>query len=178
MLILALDTSSAGGSTALLRDGGVAGVRSGDPSRTHGEQLPAESRCRARQQGVAIQDVDLFAVAIGPGSFTGLRVGIAAIRGWRSRTARWSVPVSTFDALAWQHRAGAQPAAAWIDARRGEVFAALYSPGRLCTSPPHSRRWRRSTVGHRARRTNTSGSSATAPCAIAPRSASGLATAR
>ena len=135
MVILALDSSSPGGSTALLRDGGVAGVRSGDRSRTHGELLPAELIAVLEQHAVTIQDVDLFAVAIGPGSFTGLRVGIAAIQGLALANGKMVVPVSTFEALVWPHRAGAQPAAAWIDARRGEVFAALYAAGRLVHQP-------------------------------------------
>jgi tRNA threonylcarbamoyladenosine biosynthesis protein TsaB len=135
MVILALDSSSSGGSTALLRDGRLAGARVGDPSRTYGEQLPTEFKALLEQHETALQDVDLFAVSIGPGSFTGLRVGIAAIQGLALANDKKVVPVSTFDALAWPLR-DAGPVAAWIDARRGEVFAALYDQhGRPVRSP-------------------------------------------
>ena len=66
--------------------------------------------------------------SIGPGSFTGLRVGIATIQGLALASGKPVVPVSTFDALAWQARDASEPVATWIDAHRGEVFAALFAP--------------------------------------------------
>jgi tRNA threonylcarbamoyladenosine biosynthesis protein TsaB len=77
--------------------------------------------------GIGLASVDLFAVAAGPGSFTGLRVGIAAMQGLAMATGRGIVPVSTLEALA----LAASPSsprltAAWMDAQRGQVFAALY----------------------------------------------------
>src|SRR5205085_12037134 len=77
--------------------------------------------------GVALADVDLFAVAAGPGSFTGLRVGIATIQGLAAATGRLVVPVGTLDALARSTAVAGRPIAPWMDAQRGEVFAALYS---------------------------------------------------
>jgi tRNA threonylcarbamoyladenosine biosynthesis protein TsaB len=76
--------------------------------------------------GVQLQEVDLLAVAAGPGSFTGLRVGIAAIQGLAVATDRRVVPVSALDALARAGRDGPGLVAAWMDAQRGQVFAALY----------------------------------------------------
>ena len=79
---------------------------------------------------VPLEAIDLLAVAAGPGSFTGLRVGIAAMQGLAMATNRKIVPVSALDALA---AAGRYPdadasgtVAAWIDAQRGQVFASLY----------------------------------------------------
>ena len=89
-------------------------------------------------EGVALHDVDLFAVSIGPGSFTGLRVGIATMQGLALASGKPVVPVSTFDALAWQTRAASEPVATWIDAHRGEVFAALFSPDRQLLCEPSS----------------------------------------
>ena len=80
-------------------------MRGGDPSRSHGEQLPGQLMAMLDDEGVALHDVDLFAVSIGPGSFTGLRVGIATIQGLALASGKPVVPVSTFDALAWQARA-------------------------------------------------------------------------
>ena len=88
----------------------------------------ADVSCRADGAGVGMRDVDLLAVASGPGSFTGLRIGIATIQGLAMAHGKRVVPVSALEALA---RAAVNPPidtiAAWMDAQRGEVFAALYS---------------------------------------------------
>jgi tRNA threonylcarbamoyladenosine biosynthesis protein TsaB len=129
VIILALDTTTRAGSAAVLQDGVVTAELSGEPALTHGQRLPGELMRVLDQAGVRIEDVDLFVVAAGPGSFTGLRVGIATVQGLAMARSRRVVPVSTLDALA---RAGANPhrrIAAWMDAQRGEVSAALYAPG-------------------------------------------------
>jgi len=142
-VILALDTSSAGGSAAIVTSGGTAGAativaeRAGETSRTHGRRLPAELMAVLRDAGATLDDVDRFAVAVGPGSFTGLRVGIATIQGLALTRGRLVTPVSTFDALAWHARESADAIAAWVDAHRGEVFATLLSrDGRTVLVPP------------------------------------------
>src|ERR687888_2823822 len=81
MRILALDTSTAAGSAGLAEDGRVIIARAGDGSRTHGERLPLELMTLLDDARLSLADIDRFAVAIGPGSFTGLRVGIATIQG-------------------------------------------------------------------------------------------------
>jgi tRNA threonylcarbamoyladenosine biosynthesis protein TsaB len=138
MLILALDTSSAGGSAAVARDGRVETIRTGDPSRTHGEQLPRLLMSVLADGGHALRDVDLFAVSIGPGSFTGLRVGIATMQGLAHANGKLVVPVTAFEALAWPTREVDQPIAAWVDAHRGEVFATLLSADRTHLAAPSS----------------------------------------
>ncbi len=81
MLVLALDTTTRGGSLALVSDGGVLEVFAGDATRTHATRLPGDILdCLARHQ-VGLGDIDLYGVAVGPGSFTGLRIGIATIQG-------------------------------------------------------------------------------------------------
>ena len=134
MLILALDTTSRAGSVALARDAGVLDQQRGDPSRTHGERLPGDIRDLLERHGLTVADVDLYAVAAGPGSFTGLRVGIATIQGLALAHARPVVPVSALVALA--HGAlissggpvqDAELIAACMDAQRREVFSALYA---------------------------------------------------
>ena len=140
MLILALDTSSAAGSAAIARDGVVLAEHAGDGTRTHGQRLPRELMAILDAAGVALRDIDCFAVATGPGSFTGLRVGIATIQGLALARHKLVVPVSSFEALAFI--AGPSPSAAvapWIDAHRGEVFAVLYGPdGATELAPPSS----------------------------------------
>ena len=101
----------------------------GDPTRTHGERLPHDVTDWLARHGRAIADVDLFAVIAGPGSFTGLRVGMAAIQGFALSRARAVVPVPTLDALAhgWLRRATLAERRLIIpclDGQRGEVFSA------------------------------------------------------
>ena len=139
MLILALDTSSAAGSAAVVRDGIVLAERAGDPSRTHGERLPRELMAVLAEAGAELSDVDRFAVSVGPGSFTGLRVGIATIQGLAMARRTMVTPVSSFEALAWFSRATADGVATWVDAHRGEVFAALFDgDGHTIVEPPTS----------------------------------------
>jgi tRNA threonylcarbamoyladenosine biosynthesis protein TsaB len=130
MVTLALDTSTRTGSCAVVRDDLVLAEVPGDPGRSHGERLPSDLMTVLDQAGCTLADVDTFAVAVGPGSFTGLRVGIATMQGLALAAARPLVGISALDALA---RAagndGPRRVAAWVDAWRGEVFAALYDDG-------------------------------------------------
>lgn len=135
MLVLALDTTTRAGSAAVARDGRVVAEHAGDPSLTHGQRLPRELMVVLERGAVTLADIDLFAVAAGPGSFTGLRVGIATMQGLAMAAARRVVPVSALEALARAARAPTN-VAAWMDAQRGEVFAALYDgEGRVLVEP-------------------------------------------
>jgi tRNA threonylcarbamoyladenosine biosynthesis protein TsaB len=147
-VILALDTSSAGGSAAVVRAAGRDGPagaghvvieRAGDAARTHGGRLPMELMRVLREAETSLEEVERFAVAVGPGSFTGLRIGIATIQGLALARGLLVAPVSTFEALAWQARGSADAIAAWVDAHRGEVFATLLAPdGRTALAPATS----------------------------------------
>lgn len=126
MLILALDTTSRAGSLAVVRDGELVHEMSGDPALTHGQRLPLDFARACEAAGVALRDIELFAVAAGPGSFTGLRVGIAAVQGLAVALDRRVVPVSTLEAVAATASGTDTSVAAWVDAQRGEVFAQLF----------------------------------------------------
>ena len=136
MLVLSLDTTSRSGSAAVVADGRVLAEITGDAALTHGQRLPADLMRVLDAAGARLKDVELFAVAAGPGSFTGLRVGIATVQGLATAAERRVVPVSTLDALA--HVVDPPPArlAAWVDAQRGEVFAALYDSTRRAVVAP------------------------------------------
>jgi tRNA threonylcarbamoyladenosine biosynthesis protein TsaB len=129
VLILALDTTSRAGSLAVLRERDVLAEVSGDETITHGQRLPLEFKRICERAGVPLSDIDLFAVAAGPGSFTGLRVGIAAIQGLAFAFRRLVVPVSTLEAVAATAGKTDAPVAAWVDAQRGEVFAQIFPHG-------------------------------------------------
>lgn len=127
MLILSLDTTTRSGSVAIVRDEAVILEQVGAPALTHAQRLPGDLITACRAAGVAIDDVELFAVAAGPGSFTGLRVGIATIQGLAMASGRRVVPVSTLEALAASAPGDARRVAAWMDAQRGEVFAQIFT---------------------------------------------------
>jgi tRNA threonylcarbamoyladenosine biosynthesis protein TsaB len=128
--VLALDTTSLPGSAALLRDGQIDLEMALETGRPFGECLPGALTDLLARASLRPDDVDLFVVGSGPGSLTGLRVGIATMQGLALATGRPLAGVSALDALgeAGLPPAGTGPAvvAAWMDARRGEVFAELF----------------------------------------------------
>jgi tRNA threonylcarbamoyladenosine biosynthesis protein TsaB len=129
VLVLALDTTTRAGSVAVVRHDDVLSTIVGDATRTHGERLPGDLMRAVAAAGVGMNQIELLAVAAGPGSFTGLRVGIAAMQGLAMAAGLQIVPVSALDALALEGAGAADGRgriATWIDAQRGEVFAALY----------------------------------------------------
>jgi tRNA threonylcarbamoyladenosine biosynthesis protein TsaB len=126
-LLLALDTATEVASWALWRGEALA-EQSAEPDRATAEVLlPALDRL-LETAGVELDDVDGFAVSIGPGSFTGLRVGVATVKGLAFEPVRPTIAVPTLSALA-LHAAPAGPVAALLDARRDEVYAAGFEPG-------------------------------------------------
>ena len=130
MLILALDTTTRTGSCALTRDGVVVHSLTSDPAVSHAEHLPRDLMSLLGAAGVGLDAVDLFAVATGPGSFTGLRVGIATMQGLAFATGKPLIGISALDALASLATAPAGDlVATWVDAWRGEVYAAHYENG-------------------------------------------------
>jgi tRNA threonylcarbamoyladenosine biosynthesis protein TsaB len=113
MLTLAFDTATGVATSALVRDGDVLGERVG-----RAVEVLADAHELLRAARVGPRDLDLLAIGVGPGSFTGLRIGLAAARGLALALDVPVAGVSTLDALA----AGAPGAAPVIDARRGEIF--------------------------------------------------------
>lgn len=131
MLVLALDTTTPAGSAALWRDGRLLELRLAESSVSYGQQLPGTLTALLAAHAASLGDVDVLGVASGPGSMTGLRVGIATVQGLALALGRPVVPVSALEALAVSvgSRAGIRPGTrigALTNARRGEVFSALY----------------------------------------------------
>jgi len=138
MRVLALDTTTPAGSVALVEDDLVVDERGGDATRTHAERLPAEITSIVEGNRLALSQVDLYGVAAGPGSFTGLRIGIATVQGLAFVHDRRIVGVSALDALAQIGSLDVVPGtlvAAWMDAHRRDVFSAVY---RVTGAPPFS----------------------------------------
>lgn len=138
MLVLALDTTTSSGSCALARDGRVICEQVTKAPNAHAEHLPGELMSLLDRAGIVLPQIDVFAAATGPGSFTGLRIGIATMQGLAFGEGKPLVGISGFDALA--RLAGDEPrVATWVDAWRGEVFAVLYEGGREAEGPVVSR---------------------------------------
>jgi tRNA threonylcarbamoyladenosine biosynthesis protein TsaB len=133
--IAGLDTATDDVSVAVLRDGEVVDERlvpkpDGERPR-HAEALLVELEVAVEAAG-GWETVDLLAVGIGPGSFTGLRVGLATARAISQALGKPVTPVGTLAAIAQgigEAGAGERPRLAVLDGRRGEAFAALYEPG-------------------------------------------------
>jgi tRNA threonylcarbamoyladenosine biosynthesis protein TsaB len=128
MVVLGLETATRAGSIALAVDGTTT-ARRGEATRTHGERLPGEILEWLAAHNRSLADVDVIAVISGPGSFTGLRVGMAAVQGLALPAHRHVVPVPTLDAVAAGWMAVARPVTrtlvvACVDGQRGEIFFA------------------------------------------------------
>ena len=123
-LLLALETATRVMSVALLDGERVVAEISSDDERVHSERLlPAVDRL-LELAGVSLAEVAAFAVSIGPGSFTGLRIGLATLKAFALDETRPVAPVSTLAALCAAAAGARGPVAALLDARRGEVYAA------------------------------------------------------
>ncbi len=129
MHVLGLDTTTRAGSVAILSDGVVRVSHAGDAEQSHAERLPGDILRALDAAGLRPADIDVWAVAPGPGSFTGLRIGIAAVQGFAFVTGARVVAVSALEALAVSAAHDFGPGTlvgAWMDAHRGDVFSALY----------------------------------------------------
>lgn len=126
MIILAADTSTSRGSVALrLSEGTVLREELGG-ERPHSETLlPAVEKILARA-ALTRADVQIIAVGTGPGSFTGLRVGLATFKAWAEASDLPIIPVVSLDAVALPALRGGSPVVVLADARKGEVYAAFY----------------------------------------------------
>src|SRR5256885_15651184 len=100
MLILALDTSSADGSVALLRDNAIVLQRAISAGEPYSGSLLREAKQLLDDMRISFEQIELFAVAAGPGSFTGLRVGLTTVKGWAEVWARPIAAVSGVAAMA------------------------------------------------------------------------------
>ena len=134
-LILNIETSTPICSVNLARDGQVVSLRETDEDKSHASRLTVFIDEILKEQNLSISDLDAVAVSQGPGSYTGLRIGVSTAKGLCYGASLPLIAISTLQALAWQVSSGeietVDPAGdPWfcpmIDARRMEVFTALY----------------------------------------------------
>jgi tRNA threonylcarbamoyladenosine biosynthesis protein TsaB len=140
MLVLAIDTALAACSAAVL-DTAYDGILAGESlpmTRGHAEALMPLIARVMDESGMAFADIDRLAVTTGPGSFTGVRVGVAAARGIALAAEKPAVGISTLSAYAAPHLAEDDtiPVIAAIDARHEYVYLQVFAPGgRIFTTP-------------------------------------------
>lgn len=126
MKILAVDTATSWQSVAVLDGTKVLARADEDAGWAHAKRLvPTVDRVLA-SCGMALADLDGLAVSIGPGSFTGLRVGLATMLGFRLATGLPLAAVPTLEAMAWNLRGAELPLCPMLKARTGEVYWGLY----------------------------------------------------
>jgi tRNA threonylcarbamoyladenosine biosynthesis protein TsaB len=127
MRILALDTTTGSGSVALLEDTRLLAEINAESALTHSARLLRAVDYLLKKNGLEIKDIDGFAVAAGPGSFTGIRIGLSTVKAFAFASRKLVAPVSSLAALALKLR---EPQGRlfcpFIDAKKGEVYAALF----------------------------------------------------
>lgn len=126
MLVLAIDTATPGGGLAILEDSRILGVVSMHVAETYSSRLFRHLEFLLSETRLELRSMGLFAVAAGPGSFTGLRVGLTAVKGWAEVLAKPIASVSGLEAVAALARGGLGLLAPVLDARRGQIYAGLY----------------------------------------------------
>jgi tRNA threonylcarbamoyladenosine biosynthesis protein TsaB len=124
--LLAVETSTLMGAAALLEDDTVVAECRLNIAVTHSERLLAAVDHLLEAARWQLADVEGLAVAIGPGSFTGLRIGVSTMKSLAYATGTPLCGVPTLDALAWSLPFAAYPVCPMLDAKKGEVYAALY----------------------------------------------------
>jgi tRNA threonylcarbamoyladenosine biosynthesis protein TsaB len=126
MRVLAVETSTLSGGAALLDGERVVGEYTLDVRVTHSERLMAAIDQLLSDAGWTARDLDGIAVTVGPGSFTGLRVGLSTVKGLALALAIPVAAVPTLDAMAAMLPYAALPVCPVLDARKREVYASLY----------------------------------------------------
>ncbi len=126
MYILGIETSTKSGSVAVIAENGVIAQYSLNLEVTHSERLMSTVDRVLVDTSLTMSQMDGFAVAIGPGSFTGLRIGVSTVKGLTLATGRPVAAVPTLRALAWNLPNAAHPVCPMLDARKNEVYAALF----------------------------------------------------
>lgn len=127
MLVLSVDTTTSSGSVALIENTTVLSEMCSDSQLTFSERLLPSIHLILELQGKKIQDVKAFALAVGPGSFTGIRIGVSTVKSLARASGRPVAPVSSLEALALKLlKQGGRLCCPFMDAKKGEVYTALF----------------------------------------------------
>jgi len=127
VIVLAIHSTTPRLGVAVTKDGSILGELTLSPSREHLENVTIAIRDLTKTAGILLQDVDAFGAATGPGSFSGIRVGLAVVKGLALALRKPAIGVPSLAILAWQATRHGELAVPVIDARRQEVYTAVYS---------------------------------------------------
>ena len=130
MKVLAIETSTMLGGVAVLdsEDGLIVEVRM-SVRAAHSARLMPEVHSALQTASLSLADMDALCITVGPGSFTGLRIGLGTVKGLAFKSGLPVVAVSTLKALAWNFPFSELPVCPVLDARKGEVYAGIYRAG-------------------------------------------------
>ncbi len=134
-MLLAIDTSSALATAALYHDGALVCEREADPGKKHAETVMPMIDGLMESCGAHISQIDLFAVDVGPGSFTGVRIGVSLVNALAFATGKRVIPIDSLTALAESTGEREKPVCAMIDARNKNAYAALYQAEKTLIAP-------------------------------------------
>jgi len=126
MKILAVETSAKVASVAVLSDGILLGEYTVNNKMTHSETLMPMIDRLLSDLDITVSDIDLFAASVGPGSYTGLRIGVATVTGLASALDKKVIGIGTLEALAYRLPHAEHLITPIMDARRGRVYTATY----------------------------------------------------
>lgn len=133
MKILSVDSSSVTASVAITENGKILSEKFINNGLTHSQTLMPMVEDVINESGVSVKDIDLFAITNGPGSFTGVRIGIASVKGMADALSKKCLAVSTLEAIAEPLKNQDVIACAVMDARCNQVYTAIFNQGkRLC----------------------------------------------
>ncbi|HHT89500.1 MAG TPA: tRNA (adenosine(37)-N6)-threonylcarbamoyltransferase complex dimerization subunit type 1 TsaB [Firmicutes bacterium] len=135
MYVLGIDTSTMTGGVALLRDDELVGESVLNIRTTHSERLLPALEGLLGQGGLDVKQLGLLSVVTGPGSFTGLRIGVATAKGLSYALGIPTVGVTTLEAYGWQFRFFPGVVLALVDARRENVFWQAFREGMALNEP-------------------------------------------
>ncbi|BCB95838.1 tRNA (adenosine(37)-N6)-threonylcarbamoyltransferase complex dimerization subunit type 1 TsaB [Dissulfurispira thermophila] len=126
MKLLSIETSTMVGGVAIMDDDTLIAESRINVRVTHSERIMTAIDHILMQSGMKIEDIDVFAIAIGPGSFTGLRVGLSTAKGLVYASGKKLVSVPTLEAFAWNVSFSRYQVCPLLDARKKEVYAGLF----------------------------------------------------
>jgi tRNA threonylcarbamoyl adenosine modification protein YeaZ len=126
VIVVSIDTCDSRGSVALLRDDSVAGLIPHDTKDEYSSWLLPAVNGLLKRVGVSMKDVNGYAVTGGPGSFTGVRVGLTTVKAWAEVYGKPVAAISRLEGIAAQASGPLNYVAAFVNAQRGQVFGAVY----------------------------------------------------
>ena len=142
MLILAFESSARPASAALVRDGRLLAQSLQCSALTHSRTLLPMAEDLLKNTGVKLEELDAIAVAHGPGSFTGIRIGVSTVKGLCWGAEKPCIGVSTLEAMAWHALAVGGLVCPVMDARRAQVYNAFLDAQALpCRVAPDDLVW-------------------------------------